>query len=106
MTSAGTDIFASSARKSVLTCALLQAIAIGTEHCINSPAPHCIIDADVSGTKNAGVLSATHFGKSLRQEARSAANADCGTPLGLSMVCIGYGVVGASSTIRATRPLP
>src|ERR1700722_286708 len=106
MTSAGTDTFAKSARKSVVVTALLHAITTGTEQCINCAASACIIAWDVSGTKNAAVLSATHFGKSLRQEARSASNADWGTPLGLSAVCVRYGVVGPSRTMRATRALP
>src|SRR6202011_510897 len=106
MTSAGTDTFATSARKSVVVSALLHAIATGTEQCIICAASVCIIAGEVSGTKNGAVLSATHFGKSLRQEARRASNVDCGTPLGLSAACVRYGVVGASRTMRATRAFP
>src|SRR5882757_1100928 len=68
MTSAGTDTFLKSARKSVVVTALLHAIATGTEQCIICAASACIIAGEVSGTKNGAVLSATHFGKSLRQD--------------------------------------
>src|SRR5260370_7850374 len=106
MTSADTDTFAKSARKSVVVTALLHAIATGTGQCIICAASACIIAGEVSGTKNGAVLSATHFGKSLRQEARTASNLDCGTPLGLSAVCTRYGAVGASRALRPTRALP
>src|SRR5438132_8951484 len=98
MTSAGTDTFLKSARKSVVVTALLHAIATGTEQCIICAASVCIIAGEVSGTKNGAVLSATHFGKSLRQEARTVSNMDCGTPLGLSAVCGRYGVVAPRRT--------
>src|SRR3979411_3299599 len=106
MTSAGTDTFVKSARKSVVVTALLHAIATGTEQCIICAASACIIAGGVSGTTNGAVLSATHSEKSLRQEARTASNLACGTPLGLSAVCVRYGVVDPSRTMRATRALP
>ena len=106
MTSAGTVIFARSRRKSVAVNAFWHSMAVGTEHCIMSEANCCIIAGEVSGVKKGAVLSATHFGKSFRQEARTASNADAGTPFGLSAVFNRYGVVGPSRTMRATRALP
>src|SRR5258708_2375015 len=106
MTSADTDTFAKSARKSVVVTALLHAIATGTGQCIICAASACIIAGEVSGTKNGAVLSATHFGKSLRQEARTASNLDCGTPLGLSAVSARHALVAPSTPIPSPPPTP
>jgi len=70
--------------------------------------PHALLhhSGEVSGRKNAGALSASHFGKSVQIRARHRLKNLLVTPSGLSAVFRLKGSAGATRRARLTRFMP